>query len=854
MKTITIPLFLFLSYFAFPQVGVGNTDPKAILDISASSTTSPSNEDGILIPRIDNFPSTNPTADQDGMMVFVTGNGTPAKGFYYWDDSANSWNSINSMEDADWLETGTTSIANDNNDDIYTLGKVAIGDNTADPSMLRIYNNSADTPSLTIYNTVTQNTSSFTQTNMRNYTTVAGTGTGSISSFINSTSGTSSALLYNLNATSSVDAGTSNSTHIIYRGLFTNTHGDGNRIGSSINFFWNAIGSGVTGSGDKIGYDVDIDQNIDGTHYGYYADVQKSTGYAAYLIGRTSLGTGLYNRYLMPENDGNANQVMTTDGLGNITFQDLPTYTDTDDQDIQNLSLDASNILTVGIEDGISQTVDLSALQDGTGDDWSLTGNNALSTQFIGTINVRDLKFRSANTEYMSLSTNGQLEFFNTSESIKIGEYAGDGAGGIGISRNVFVGHEVARLLGTTALDNVGIGHNALYNMSGSSNVAIGSSALRNTQASQNVGIGNNALLTNTSGTSNTAVGYVAFRDNDTGINNTGLGSLSGRQNSTGSNNTFLGANSGYSSTGDNNVFVGYQSGFNETGDNKLYIENSNADSDNALIYGEFGTDNTTSGNILRTNSQFQIGNPSGTGYAFPTTDGSNGQVLISDGTGNLTFQDAAINTDNQQIDNLGLVGTVLGISLEDDGVAPLTVDLASIDTDNQQIENFSFNSSTNILTLELEDDGQPAQNVDLSALHPTKSVTRITMNSDQSVTGAGATKVNFDTIDFDINGDFNATSEVYEVPADGIYRVTTQLTMNSSTSTDEFSVRVRIDGAIERRSQFNHSGNGIVLRQLTTIFNLSAGQTIDISFSRPLGGATISSNSAGTFFEIEQL
>ena len=100
----------------------------------------------------------------------------------------------------------------------------------------------------------------------------------------------------------------------------------------------------------------------------------------------------------------------------------------------------------------------------------------------------------------------------------------------------------------------------------------------------------------------------------------------------------------------------------------------------------------------------------------------------------------------------------------------------------------------------------------------------------------------------------FNATSEVYEVPADGVYRVTTQLTMNSSTSTDEFSVRVRIDGAIERRSQFNHSGNGIVLRQLTTIFNLSAGQTIDISFSRPLGGATILSNSAGTFFEIEQL
>ena len=45
----------------------------------------------------------------------------------------------------------------------------------------------------------------------------------------------------------------------------------------------------------------------------------------------------------------------------------------TDDQNIENLGL-AGNILTVGIEDGTSQTVDLSALNDSGTDDQNLTG------------------------------------------------------------------------------------------------------------------------------------------------------------------------------------------------------------------------------------------------------------------------------------------------------------------------------------------------------------------------------------------------------------------------------------------------------------------------------------------------
>ena len=86
---------------------------------------------------------------------------------------------------------------------------------------------------------------------------------------------------------------------------------------------------------------------------------------------------------------------------------------------------------------------------------------------------------------------------------------------------------------------------------------------------------------------------------------------------------------------------------------NKLYIENSDADPNNALIYGEFGLDNTSTGNILRTNSEFQIGNPITEGYAFPTTDGTSNQILKTDGSGSLSWTNNNTSSGATQINEL---------------------------------------------------------------------------------------------------------------------------------------------------------------------------------------------------------
>jgi len=424
--------------------------------------------------------------------------------------------------------------------------------------------------------------------------------------------------------------------------------------------------------------------------------------------------SGLMNindEYNMPLTDGMANQVMTTDGAGNVTFQDINSDNDwqevgtdierqTGDVYIGDIATTNNKLVVSGvIEDwdnsnyildpNESSRVNNVTFDSGTAASPTINFQGNVTTGFFSPI-INEVSITTAGTERFRFTNKSQLEFPNAGNSVFIGNNAGENDD-LNNNRNVFIGENAGRN-NNDGSNNIYTGFNAgLNTVSGSNNIAMGSLALRdNVTGVNNIAIG---WQTNSEGTGsrNVIIGDNSGLKLGTGNDNVMIGATAGnRDELTSSRNVYIGRYAGGGDTNNNmppyyeksgNVFLGNEAGRYQTASNRLFIENTDADENNALIYGEFGTDNTTLGNLLRTNSEFQIGNPTTTGYRFPITDGTLGQVMTTDGTGNITFEDLPtfVDTDNQQIDLLNLNGTNLEISLEDDGVATQTLDLSSL-------------------------------------------------------------------------------------------------------------------------------------------------------------------------------
>ena len=102
MKNILCLLFILCFIFiSNAQVGINNTDPKALLDIAVDDPDAPKANEGLLIARVNTFPETNPIVDQNAMMVYLSADLTNVNisgtakdytsGFYYWDHSVTDW-------------------------------------------------------------------------------------------------------------------------------------------------------------------------------------------------------------------------------------------------------------------------------------------------------------------------------------------------------------------------------------------------------------------------------------------------------------------------------------------------------------------------------------------------------------------------------------------------------------------------------------------------------------------------------------------------------------------------------------------------------------------------------------------
>lgn len=121
---------LFVCSFCLGQVGIGTTTPMARLDIAASNRISPLETDGLLIPKIDEFALTDPGVAQDGMLVYISGDGSVTKGFYFWDNTNTSWVPFLTNSTSDFYKVGTTVVSGNITDNVYRTGGIAIGKNT----------------------------------------------------------------------------------------------------------------------------------------------------------------------------------------------------------------------------------------------------------------------------------------------------------------------------------------------------------------------------------------------------------------------------------------------------------------------------------------------------------------------------------------------------------------------------------------------------------------------------------------------------------------------------------------------------------------------------------------------------
>ncbi|WP_456437665.1 tail fiber domain-containing protein, partial [Psychroserpens sp.] len=317
-----------------------------------------------------------------------------------------------------------------------------------------------------------------------------------------------------------------------------------------------------------------------GTHYGYYADVTKADGYAAYYLGRVSIGTATTNNYLLPLSRGSNGQIMQING-NQVSFIDPATIGDgigTDNQTIDKLNLNGTTLEISLLNDGvIDETVDLSSLQDGTGTD----------NQTINKLNL------NGTTLEISLLNDGVVDETVDLSSLQDGigatkiDELTDGKSDVSGS-SIFLGINAGLVDNGSNNDNIGIGLNALKtSTTGEGNVAIGSQSLEaNINSRYNIAIGTRALSTTTISGQNLAIGYESL-EVSTGDSNVAVGHQALNANVAGANNVAIGHKAGLLNVGANNIFIGKGAGSQElTANHKLYIENS--DSTYPLIYGDF--------------------------------------------------------------------------------------------------------------------------------------------------------------------------------------------------------------------------------------------------------------------------
>lgn len=556
-KNLFLGLLFCVPFFGLSQVGINTTTPQAQLDITASNSATPLNTDGLLVPRIDNFPATNPTVTQNGMLVYLnTTVGVNNPGFYYWENATTSWKPISATTTSNsWSVTGNSGTVSGTNF-IGTTDNKALDIRTNNTIKVRI-NGKGQIEVLNTGNSVfigeragqnddlTNNNNVFVgkDAGLNNTTADANTFIGSIAG-----SSTTTGNLNTVVGAGAFDRNTTGSSNVIFgrSALSANTNGNNNiAIGES------ALKDKVLGSSNVVigsramTFATNSSNNV---AVGFLSGFNNLTGnnnvFLGYQAGYNELGSNkLYiantntanpliygdfasnllrvngtlnvnNAYNLPTTTGTANQVLQTDGAGNTSWANPAVVAETDPQ--------VSSTTTNYIPKWNGTTLVDGQLFD--------NGTNV----GIGTITPTDKVHIVGNIKI----DGGRIPFINTGNSVFIGQNAGL-VDDLTNNQNVFIGSETGKA-NTTGNLNTFIGY------------AAGSA---NTTGTANTSIGANALDTNTTGINNVTIGMEILTRLTTASNNLAVGTGAGQFITTGQSNTFVGPFTGSNATGSNNVY-----------------------------------------------------------------------------------------------------------------------------------------------------------------------------------------------------------------------------------------------------------------------------------------------------------
>ncbi|MCF4101321.1 hypothetical protein L1I30_06565 [Gillisia sp. M10.2A] len=387
MRIFICLIGILMTFSVYSQVGIGTSSPKAQLDIVANSSENPSSIDGILIPRIDKLPTTNPGEQQHGMLVFLnTSSPQYPSGFYFWNFKTLKWETISGNAFGNFYKPGTSSNPNNITDYIYRTGSVGIGTQeissklqialnspteTSIKKALEIDNNNPATDNFTTYGIINDNRSA---TNGNKYgikNNVGGIGNG------------------------------------IHYGIFNETYQNAGT--NDIYGIYNRVGKTFGANSDNYGIYSEIGQSTGlGKIYGIYSAAYGNNAdkvYAGYFAGRLGIGNTFEEQYIFPSAKGSTGQSLYLESTGNMvwTFGNVKNYSTTGSATGDFIITD--DVYTLRINNEVSRLV-LPAANTNRGRMLILIGWDGIGSKqlvFTNSDNLYDIK---NNTTIASISGN----------------------------------------------------------------------------------------------------------------------------------------------------------------------------------------------------------------------------------------------------------------------------------------------------------------------------------------------------------------------------------------------------------------------------------------------------------------